>query len=82
MGKWFSRGGGGRGERDSMEPPLCSNGSAGYLMQLIVNEHVSIYCLFFFKILYKFINFLISVIYISFVRLAHVCFSQFCLLSC
>ena len=26
VGKWFSRGG-------SMEPPLCTNGSAGYLMQ-------------------------------------------------
>ena len=29
VGKWFSRGG-------SMEPPLCANGSAGYLMQLSV----------------------------------------------
>ena len=28
--KWFSQGG-------SMEPPLCTNGSAGYLMQLSVN---------------------------------------------
>ena len=29
VGKWYSLGG-------SMEPPLCTNGSAGYLMQLSV----------------------------------------------
>ena len=30
MGKWFSRGG------VPWNPPLCTNGSAGYLMQLSV----------------------------------------------
>ena len=34
MGKWFSLGG-------SMEPPLCTNGSVGYLMQLSVKAHKS-----------------------------------------
>ena len=33
----------------SMEPPLCTNGSAGYLMQLSVNRGISqnygVYCL-------------------------------------
>ena len=31
VGKWFSRGG------VPWNPPLCTNGSAGYLMQLSVN---------------------------------------------
>ena len=35
VGKWFSLGG-------SMEPPLCTNGSAGYLMQLSVNQWYSV----------------------------------------
>ena len=33
VGKWFSLGG-------SMEPPLCTNGSAWYLMQLILNGRI------------------------------------------
>ena len=36
MGKWFSLGG-------PWNPPLCTNGSAGYLMQLSVNTVIHLY---------------------------------------